>query len=76
MERTAVKSSSIRSVGYDREHRLLDVEFTSGKVYRYGNVPEETHQALMGAESIGAHFGKHIRGKFQSGELIAAKEGV
>lgn len=76
MVRMPVQSTSIASVGYDPATLLLDVEFTSGKVYRYAAVQPEVYGALIAAESIGAHFGKHIRGKFHGGELIPTKEGV
>jgi hypothetical protein len=33
-------SSFVISVGYHPEHKLLDIEFTGGKVYRYVDVPE------------------------------------
>lgn len=61
MERTAVKSTSIKSVGHDPATNTLEVEFSSGKVYRYANVPAEKHAELLAAESIGKHFGKSIR---------------
>jgi hypothetical protein len=61
MERQTVKSSNLKSVGYDAEKQELHVEFSSGQVYVYANVPPEKHEALLAAESIGKHFGQHIR---------------
>jgi hypothetical protein len=61
MERVAVESEALRSVGYDRRSRVLEVEFTSGTVYRYLGVPEPTHAALMQADSLGGYFSEHIR---------------
>ena len=62
MKLNPVQSSSISSIGYDAESRTLHVEFAaSGHVYSYPDVEPETHQALVNADSIGAHFGKHIR---------------
>jgi hypothetical protein len=66
MERTPVSSSSIASVGHDPGTDTLHVEFAnSGKVYAYQGVDAETHEKLMGAQSIGAHFGKHIRPHYE-----------
>lgn len=62
MTRAPVASSSIKSVGHDGE--TLEVEFHSGKVYRYAGVSRAAHDALLGAPSIGKHFGQHVRGKF------------
>jgi KTSC domain-containing protein len=61
VERQPVKSSNIKSIGYDPEKQELHVEFGSGQVYAYANVPPEKHQALLAAESIGQHFARHIR---------------
>ena len=64
MERTPVKSSSIKSVGHEGE--TLEVEFKSGAVYTYHGVPASEHQALMGAGSIGKHFAANIKAIYAS----------
>jgi hypothetical protein len=51
----------------------LEVEFHSGKVYRYAGVSASDAAALMGAPSIGKHFGQHVRGKFDH-TLVAENE--
>lgn len=61
MERAPVSSSTIAAIGYDAESKTLAVEFHSGKVYHYQGVEPEKHQALLGAESIGRHFGQFIK---------------
>jgi hypothetical protein len=66
---TAVKSSQIASVGYDAGSQTLEIKFKSGGRYRYAKVPPAVHADLMKAESIGKHFGAHVRGKF-SHELM------
>ncbi|HUT14507.1 MAG TPA: KTSC domain-containing protein [Thermoguttaceae bacterium] len=63
IERTPVRSSALRSVGYDQEQRVLEIEFTSGAVYQYFDVPAEVYRGLMAAESHGRHFHQHIRNK-------------
>jgi len=65
MQRTPVKSSNIRAVGYDAATQTLEVEFGSG-VYQYQGVPPEKHAKLMGAESVGKFIRAEIRGKFDS----------
>ena len=64
MKRVAVSSSSIASVGYEAELATLEVEFTSGAVYRYFAVPSAVHVQLMGAASIGAFLNRFIRDVF------------
>ena len=53
----------MRSVGYDQEQRVLEIEFTGGEVYRYFDVPPEVHRGLMAAESHGRYFHQYIRDK-------------
>jgi hypothetical protein len=64
MQRKPVTSSTVVSVGYDHETRTLEVEFKSG-TYQYFDVPPERHNALMSSESLGRHFGEHVRGKYR-----------
>lgn len=61
MHTKPVKSSQIASVGYDATTKLLRVNFTSGSSYHYDDVSLAEFDALMRADSIGAHFHKHIR---------------
>jgi hypothetical protein len=61
MVRVQVDSSSLASVGYDPATETLEVEFTSGTVYQYSNVPAEVYEELMAAESHGAYFAQNIR---------------
>jgi hypothetical protein len=60
MQRTPVSSSNIRSIGYDVPSATLEVEFTSGDVYQYFDVPEHLHQELMRASSHGGFLNENI----------------
>lgn len=64
MERKPVKSSNIRSVGYDPAAKRMEIEFTNGGIYHYDGVTQEAHDDLVNAESVGRHFGAHVRGKY------------
>jgi hypothetical protein len=61
MRRQAVSSSTIASIGYDREEYLLEIEFVNESVYRYRLVPESVYRDLMGAPSQGRFFNQKIR---------------
>lgn len=61
MERIAVDSSAIASIGYEPRSRTLEIEFTGGRVYQYFDVPVRQHRNLMRAESKGAFFNDAIR---------------
>ena len=58
-----VKSSQVKSIGHDSESNTLAVEFTrgTGSIYHYPGVSSDAHKAFVDAESIGVHFGKHIK---------------
>ena len=62
MERQAVSSSNLASVGYDPDSETLEVEFLkTGKVYEYLNVPEFMFERLLAAPSAGIFFNSEIR---------------
>jgi KTSC domain len=69
MRRKSVSSSSVTSVGYDSETRTLEIEFNSGSVYEYNEVPPEIYQGLMEAPSKGRYFANEIRGQYPSTRL-------
>jgi len=60
-----VESSQIKAIGYSPEHKTVAIVFNHGKgaEYHYPNVSQEEFDALQGAESIGSHFGKTLKGR-------------
>lgn len=64
MNREHVESSNIESVGYDVESRELEVEFKTGAVYSYSDVPPEVAEGLLNAESVGRYFAAHVKGVY------------
>ena len=70
MRRLGVESSAIRSVGYDDDLAILEIEFTSGDVYRYHAVPPSVHRDLMDAESRGRYFVAHIRDVYPTARVV------
>lgn len=65
MERAAVGSTSLASVGYDRSSATLEVEFHHGGVYRYFEVPYLVYRRLLAAESMGRCFGELVRDAYR-----------
>lgn len=61
MDRQPVSSSNIASIGYDDSTELLEIEFLSGAVYEYRNVPSVLYEELMNAASHGSFFNREIR---------------
>lgn len=66
MKRSAIKSSNLASVGYNKSKKILEIEFTHGGVYQYFEVPGEVYSKLLSAESAGKFFNSEIRDKFSS----------
>ena len=56
MNRQPVESSMVRSIGYDAATETLEVEFNTGKVWQYLEVPAEVHRQLMASESHGSYL--------------------
>lgn len=65
IHRQPVVSSCLSSVGYEAGSRTLEVEFRSGGVYRYLEVPTCVHESLMKAPSTGRFFATNIRDRFR-----------
>jgi lysyl-tRNA synthetase class 2 len=63
------ESSVIRSADYDPEVLTLEVVFTTGRHYRYFDVPESEYDGLITASSAGAYFNTHIRDQYDFIEL-------
>jgi len=61
MERIQVKSSNIASIGYDEASSILEVEFNSGDVYQYYDVPKGEYEGMMAADSHGKYLNTAIK---------------
>jgi len=67
MRRTHVESSVIRAVGFERG--TLEIEFVSGALYHYYDVPDQVHRELLAAESHGTYFNARVRDRFAYRQL-------
>lgn len=65
MERQAVSSSNIASIGYDSSSQTLEVEFLNGGVYQYFDVPEQVYNDFMNASSHGQYLAQNIKGHYR-----------
>jgi hypothetical protein len=66
---TAVESSTLATIAYDRTRGLLQLEFGSRAIYQYFGVPASVHEDLLRAPSKGSYFNRAIRGKFRYSRL-------
>jgi hypothetical protein len=62
-------STVIRAFAYRAEARELDILFTTGRRYRYRDVPPGAVEALRAAFSKGRHFNTYIRDRYDYCEL-------
>jgi lysyl-tRNA synthetase class 2 len=62
-------STVIRAFAYRAEARELDIVFTTGRRYRYRDVPPDAVDALSAAFSKGRHFNAQIRDRYDYTEL-------
>jgi len=64
-----VESSQIAAIGYHPETQTLAIRFhrgygrdqAPGPLYQYSNVTADDYEAFRNAESLGRHFGQHIK---------------
>jgi hypothetical protein len=69
MNRTPVSSSNVASIGYDVNTLTLEVEFVSGSVYQYFDVPETLYQEFMRASSKGKFLHANIKNNYRYTQL-------
>lgn len=60
IDRHFVKSTSIATLGYDAEKRCLQVEYSSGHLYRIDDVSPGTYQMLQSTEEFDRVFQRHV----------------
>ena len=65
MIRQPVSSSNLRSVGYDTNTWILEIEFRKGRVYQYYDVPEDIYNQLVTARSKGTFHNDYIRNNYR-----------
>lgn len=65
IQRKPVESSNITSIGYSSTIKTLELEFTSGTVYQYFDVPRSVYLDLMKADSHGRFFSQYVRNEFE-----------
>ena len=66
MEKIRVKSSSLRSVGYDESTQILEIEFHHGGTYQYFGIPKKIYDDLMKYESgHGQYHARYIKNRYR-----------
>ena len=64
MERVPLESTAVRSAGYDGASSKLEIEFTSGRIYQFDNVPASVYQWLLRTSSKGSYVARMISPRY------------
>lgn len=65
MQKIHVTSSDIKTIGYDEESQILEVEFINGGVYQYFYVPILVYENFLNAPSKGKYLHDVIRNSYR-----------
>lgn len=69
MERQAVSSSNLRSVGYESESQTLEIEFHDSGIYQYYGVPAQMYESLVSASSPGQFLHYNVKGVYRYAKI-------
>ncbi len=70
MKREPVESTAIKSIGYNEDKKLLEIEILdTGRIYKYFDVPLEEYLDLLDAKSLGEYYNRVIKEKYEYREL-------
>lgn len=61
MKREKVESRVLKSVGYDKEKKVLETELVNDTIYEYYKVPVSEYANLINSASLGEYYNKHIK---------------
>jgi len=73
MHRTHVSAKGITEIGYHEDsevHGTLELEFESGHVYRFFNVPPDVHDKLIHATSREDYYHLYIGSRFPNKRVL------
>ncbi len=64
MERTNIDTRLIKSMGYDKEKKIMEVEFSSDMIYQYNNFPEDLYNEIVNHKNIDKFFKINIVNRY------------
>jgi len=66
MDRKGIRRGGIRSAGYDRSRRELEIEFDSGAVVRHSGVGEEIARRFLESAAPASYYRDNIEEEYPS----------
>jgi hypothetical protein len=64
MERNSIRRGGIRSAGYDRNRRELEVEFDNGRIVCHSGVGEEIARRFLASAAPASFYKDNIEEEF------------
>jgi hypothetical protein len=64
MDRSPIASRAVVSAGYDAVSGTLELEFLSGRIYQYEDVPASAYAWLLRTRSKGTYVSRMINGQY------------
>ncbi|MGK7886225.1 MAG: KTSC domain-containing protein [Crocosphaera sp.] len=62
--------SHIQAVGYDGHTKILKVNYKSGSIYTYFQVPDQIFQTMLKTHNLGTYINSNIRGNYHYQRFI------
>jgi lysyl-tRNA synthetase class 2 len=66
-------STVIKQLEYHRDTKSLKIQFVSGLIYLYNDVPEEVYDQFRSYREKGIFFNNHIKNKYSFTRLHAGR---
>ena len=66
MERKRISGGKLKSAGYDKERRVLEVELTDGRILEYANVGGEIARRFLTSTVAWSYYRDNIDEEFPS----------
>jgi hypothetical protein len=66
IERKPIRRGGIRSAGYDRGNRILEIEFETGSVIQHHAVGEEIARRFLSSSAPASYYQDNIQEEFTS----------
>ena len=66
IHRDPLASTALVTAGYSKRLHIMEIEFCSGAVYRYLDVPPDVYHDFMSAESKAQYYDWNIKGHYRA----------
>jgi hypothetical protein len=64
IERKSIQRGGIKSVGYDRNSRTLEIEFANGRIVRHTHVGEEIARRFVASSAPAGYYQDNIEEEY------------